>query len=77
MKLQIDTDDFKPSTLAAMIADLQQYPTLNERLIKALMDVLEFNAGTEESIDFLAEAGAYPGDTADEWEKAKWNRIKA
>lgn len=69
MYLQINTAELRPSTLAAMIADLMDMPSpYNLPTIKALMDQLETNVGEEESIKYIIDANVTPEQLIEMWD---------
>lgn len=70
MNIVINTANLKPSTIAAMIADLLDAPVANANAIKQLIYQLEITVGEQESIEYLAEAGISPGRGAQEWQAA-------
>lgn len=48
---------FRPTTLAAMIADLLEMPVANAEMISALLEQLKATVGDEDAHDFLFDAG--------------------
>lgn len=65
MRITLDTAELRPATIAAMIADLLDNPTLiNVPAVKRLMAQLENTVGDEESIEWLVEVGVTPEQIA-------------
>lgn len=55
---------FRPTTLAAMIADLLEMPVANAEMITALLEQLRANVGDEDADELLAAEGVTPGRAA-------------
>jgi len=68
MNIKINIAELRPSTLAAMIADLMDNPGSDLRTIKALLNQLEVTVGDEGHIEFLIDAGVTPESLIEMWD---------
>lgn len=69
MNIRTNTSAFRPTTLAAMIADLIDTDDVQHlATIKILMEQLEVTVGEEESINYLVDAGVTPDQLIETWD---------
>lgn len=74
----INPSTLRPSTLAAIIADLVE--TLDIRNLSTIQDMLhqlEITVGDEESVDYLAEAGVTPAQMDAVYDNWDWDHALA
>ena len=68
MNITINTAELRPTSLAALIADLMDNPGSDLQKVRILLNQLEDNVGQEESVDYLVDAGVTPEMIIEIWE---------
>lgn len=64
MNIRFLATQLRPSTMAAMIADLLDSPIVNAEVITAMLEQLRHDVGDEGMEEFLADEGIVPGRAA-------------
>lgn len=76
MNITVNTAKLRPSTIAAMIADLLETPSIDNVLtIRKLIDALEIIVGEEESIEYLCDAGITPEQISETLTGQAWETV--
>jgi hypothetical protein len=69
MNITVNRTTLRPTTIAAIIADLLDMPSgTSLTAVKALLNQLEVTVGEEESIDYLVDAGVTPDQVIEMWD---------